>query len=259
MIPMVTIMALAAGGAAEDSISTRHVLELRTYHFESEEKLERFAAYAQSGFIPALNRAGLSPVGVFRLLKADNPKLQLEADSLDLTVLIPHPDSASVFSLPGLLAEDPEAAAAAQAVLGTPLRDPVYRRFESQLLLAFTACPSVEVPTSAPERLLQLRIYESHNGERALRKIEMFNAGGEIALFRKVGLNPVFFGQSLAGTLMPNLTYMLGFKSQTAMDAAWGAFLKHPEWKKLSSDPRYAETVSRITNLILRPLPGSQI
>ena len=35
----------------------------------------------------------------------------------------------------------------------------------------------------AADRVLQLRIYESHNCERAARKMQMFNEGGEIALY----------------------------------------------------------------------------
>ena len=66
-------------------------------------------------------------------------------------------------------------------------------------------------------------------------------------------------GQSIAGTLLPNCTYMVGFENPAAREAAWAAFIKHPEWEKMKNDPKYADTVSRITNLILRPLPGSQI
>jgi len=87
----------------------------------------------------------------------------------------------------------------------------------------------------------------------------MFNEGGELALFRKVGMNPVFFGQRLAGTRMPNLTYMLGFDDEAAQKAAWGRFLAHPEWKKMRSDPKYKDTVSKITNIVLKPTPYSQI
>ena len=43
------------------------------------------------------------------------------------------------------------------------------------------------------------------------------------------------------------------------MEAAWAAFMKDPEWQRLKADPTYADTVSNITNLVLRPLPGSQI
>lgn len=87
----------------------------------------------------------------------------------------------------------------------------------------------------------------------------MFNEGGEIGIFRRVGMNPVLFGQSLAGTLLPNLTYMLAFDSPAAMDGAWLKFRADPEWIKLKDDPAYKDTVSNISNFVLRPLPGSQI
>ena len=252
-------LALGGAGRAAEGTPSRQVLELRTYHFASEEMLKVFSDYLESSLIPGLNRAGVSPVGVFRALKDDNPKLKLKADDLKLYVLLPHADLASALSLPRRLDDDTAAAAATRAVLGAQQGDPVYRRFESQLMLAFVECPKVEVPTRSADRVLQLRIYESPNDDRALRKIEMFNEGGEIGIFRRTGMNPVFFGQSIAGTLLPNLVYMLGFESPGAQEAAWEAFLKDPAWTKLKQDTRYAKTVSRISNYVLRPVAGSQI
>ena len=253
-----SVMLAGAARAAEGS-APRQVIELRTYRFATEQKLEVFADYLATALVPALNRAGVQPVGVLRLRQADNPGLKLEADELKLYVILPHPDLASALSLADRLGADAALTARAQTVLGAPLKDPVYERFEAQLMLGFSQCPAVEVPSLAATRVLQLRLYESHQDERALRKIEMFNQGGEIALFRRLGLHPVFFGQSIAGTALPNLTYMLGFESPAALETAWNAFRQDPAWAKLKDDPRYADTVSRITNLILRPLPGSQI
>lgn len=140
-----------------------------------------------------------------------------------------------------------------------PKDSPAYERFESSLLLAFDGCPQVEVPTLAESRVLQLRIYESHNDERALMKIAMFNTGGEIEIFRRVGMDPVFFGQALVGSKLPNLTYMLSFKDEQAMQEGWGKFGKDPGWLTLRNDETYKDTVSNITNLVLRPARGSQI
>jgi hypothetical protein len=145
------------------------------------------------------------------------------------------------------------------SVLNSSIDNPVYKRVESSLLLAFDKCPKVEVPTNKESRVFQLRIYESHNTIKAKRKIKMFNEGGEIALFRKSGMNPVFFGESIIGSKMPNLTYMLGFDNSEAQKAAWDKFLNDPEWEKLSSDPYYEDTVSNITNMVLRPAASSQI
>jgi hypothetical protein len=254
-------LAALAGGAARvaraEAGGPQQLLQLRTLLFANEEKLKIFADFAAQSMIPAMNRCGVKPVGAFRVFKADNPKL--EADELIIRVLLQFPDAASLLTLSKRMAADTTFAAAQKAVLGTPLKDPVYQRIETQLMLAFTQCPAIEVPTTAADRVLQLRIYESHNCERAARKVEMFNEGGEIALFRRLGMNPVCFGSSIAGTKMPNLHYMLGFESPAAMDAAWKKFRTDPEWAKLKDDPRFKDTVSNITNLVMRPLPGSQI
>jgi len=86
----------------------------------------------------------------------------------------------------------------------------------------------------------------------------MFNAG-EVPIFRRTGLTPVFFGETLVGTRMPSLTYMLTFADMAARDSAWSAFAKDPEWKTLSADARYRENVSAISDIILRPTAHSQI
>jgi len=254
-------LAALAGGAPRvaraEAGGPQQLIQLRTFSFANEEKLKIFADYAAKTMIPAMNRAGVKPVGAFRVLKADNPKS--EADELIVRVLLQFPDAASMLGLARQLAADATFAAEQKAVFDTPMKDPVYLRIETQLLLGFPQCPAIEVPTTAAERVVQLRIYESHNCERAARKIEMFNEGGEIALFRRLGMHPVCFGSSIAGTKMPNLHYMLGFESPAALDAGWKKFRADPDWAKLKDDPRFKDTVSNITNLIMRPLPGSQI
>jgi len=90
--------------------------------------------------------------------------------------------------------------------------------------------------------------------------VEMFHSG-EFEIFLKDGLRPVFFGDTLAGSRMPNLTYMLSFSGMAELEAKWDVFRTDPAWKKLSSSPRYAfdSIVSNISNLILSPLSCSQI
>jgi hypothetical protein len=243
----------------ETERSRKQLLELRLYHFDSAAKQKAFDEFLGRAAVPALNRIEIEPVGVFKMLKSDNPKLDMEADSTDLYVLLPHRSPRSFISLTQRLLEDQAFLQAGEAVLGCPMSDPAYVRFESSLMLAFDGVPRVEVPTKADSRLMQLRIYESHSMERAIKKIEMFNEGGELDVFRRCNMNPVFFGQSLIGDKLPNLTYMLSFENEKAMSDAWSAFGKHPEWQKLRSDPTYKDTVSKVTNLILRPASSSQI
>jgi hypothetical protein len=106
--------------------------------------------------------------------------------------------------------------------------------------------------------MFELRTYESHSDRAALNKLAMFNAG-EVPIFRRTGLTPVFFGETVVGEKMPSLTYMLTFADMPARDAAWAAFSKDPDWKTLSADPQYKENVSAISDIILRPTPYSQI
>ena len=87
----------------------------------------------------------------------------------------------------------------------------------------------------------------------------MFNEGGEIDIFRKTGLRPVFFGETLIGQRLPNLTYMLAFENLAARDKHWEIFQNDPEWKELRADKQYADTVSNITDIILQPVSYSQI
>lgn len=252
-------LAAAGLGQAASAPGSKDLLELRTYHFASAAKQQAFAEFLATAAIPALNRAGVKPVGVWKLLKGDNPNLKLEADSTDLYVLMPHKSAASVAGLIDRLSQDSWFTSDGAGTLMAPKDSPAYTRFESSLLLAFDGAPQVEVPTLAETRLMQLRIYESHCDERALAKIAMFNQGGEIAIFRRNGMNPVFFGQALVGDKLPNLTYALGFEDEAAMKEAWGKFGKDPGWLALRNDPTYADTVSNITNLVLRPVKGSQI
>ena len=247
---LTVVLGLACQGFAQNARSaSTQVLELRHYTFADAQQQKVMIDFLAKVAIPAWNRLDITPVGVFQMADASNT---------DLYVLPPHPSLRSVVRANTRFLADEKVQQDGAAVWETPMKEPVYKRIESSLLLSFTECPKVEVPTKKDTRVFQLRIYESHNETKAKRKIEMFNKG-EIATFRKTGLNPVFFGESLVGDKMPNLTYMVGFDDAAAQKAAWSAFGQHPEWKKMSSDPYYADTVSNITNLVLKPAPGSQI
>ena len=93
-----------------------------------------------------------------------------------------------------------------------------------------------------------------------MRKVEMFHSG-EFEIFLKAGFHPVFFGDTLVGSRIPCLTYMLSFADQAELEACWKLFGNDPDWKKLSSSPRFAsdQLVTNISNLILSPLGCSQI
>ena len=254
-----TTLALPAVSNAKDRKQNKQFLELRIYHFSSQEKQQAFADFLQNALVPACNRAGVRPVGVFKLQTADNPDLKLSADSTDLYVLLPHSSAESLARFSAAVAEDKTFQQAGEAIIHAPKSDPAFLRYESSLMLAFDGFPQVKVPTQAAGRVLQLRVYESHTNERARKKIQMFNQGGELAIFARTGMTGVFFGQTLIGSKLPCLTYMLGFPDEEAQKKAWDTFRNDPEWKQLSKADEYKDAVSNITNLILRPASASQI
>jgi hypothetical protein len=236
--------------------SAPHLLELRRYRFRFGPMEARFAEYAKNVLVPALNRAGVKPVGAFSVVVGpETPVVYL---------LLPHPSPDSVPALAGRLGADPEYQRGAAAFRSLPANDPPYVRRESSLMVAFDSVPAVEVPTGAvagASRIFELRIYESHNESANLKKIEMFEKAGEIELFRRVGLTPVFFARNVVGPALPCLTYMLAFADAAAREKNWAIFREDPAWVKLRSTPGFTnpEILSNITNVLLRPTDYSQI
>ena len=89
-------------------------------------------------------------------------------------------------------------------------------------------------------------------------RVKMFN-DAEISVFYRVKLNPVFFGHMMAGPNVPGIAYMLVFKDMEERDKNWAAFSADTEWKKISQDPQYANTVSNIIRIFMEPLAYSQV
>ena len=230
------------------------VFELRRYRLRSGALASRFAAYAKDALLPGLGRAGLAPIGAWNVtMGPDSPTVHL---------LIPHPDAASVVTLDGRLAADGEYGKAAAASLALPPADPPFLACDSSLHAAVATMPGLEPPSGAAagkDRLFELRTYRSATEAASRRKIEMFEGGGELDLFRRVGLQTVFFGRDLVGPGLPSLTYLVVFADASAREKAWATFRDHPEWAKMRDDPRYADTVSNIDATLLRPTDYSQV
>jgi hypothetical protein len=226
--------------------------ELRIYTLKNGKQQKMVESYFQNAAIPALNRLGSKNIGVFTEYLAQG--------FTKLVVVIPFNSLDDYFKLPEKLAGDAAYQQAGADYLTAQATDPAYERIESSLLKSFAFMPKLEAPEKKP-RIFELRRYESHNETAGKKKIEMFNEGGEIAIFKRVGLTPVFFGETLIGPMRPNLTYLLTFDNMEEHDQNWKTFIGDPEWKKISSMPEYANAriVSNITRTFLIPTAFSQI
>ncbi len=242
-------LAMATESSTKNS---REFYELRVYTLKSDAQQKLVTNYFKDALIPALTRLGSGPVGVFTELK---PTGQTK-----IYALIPYKSIDDFITVGDKLAIDHDYQQAADDYLNAPASDPAYERIESSLLKAFTHMPKMQLPEKKP-RIFELRRYEHATEGAGKKKLEMFNDAGEIDIFKKLGFNPVFFGETIIGPLRPNLTYMITFDDTAAHDAHWKAFGGDPAWKKVSAIPDYADAklVSHITSIMLVPEESSQI
>lgn len=243
------VSSLAIGREREGE-DKQEYFELRRYHLLNRARKKQLEDFLRDVGIAAMNRIGIRPVGVFNVMYGPN--------SPTLCVLLVHKSLESVVQASSGLMAELEPLDRAATYLNLPLSEPAYVRYESSLMVPFSHMPKLEVPKKKP-RIFELRTYESHSIKAGKKKIEMFNEGGEIAIFRKTGLQPVFFGETVIGPKLPNLTYMLVFDGMSERDKRWKVFGGDPDWKKLRANPAYKDTVSNITDIILRPASYSQI
>jgi hypothetical protein len=245
----------AVGASSSGKVLRPEVYELRQYRVRIGHQPGRLREYLQSAALPALKRLGHGPIGVFEPTVGELPAL---------VVLIPHPNLESVASLSARLDADAEHRKAGAAFLEPPAGDPPFLSLESEVLVAFDNLPKLERPAEAAApapRVFELRTYLSPSESAHRRKMDMFLRLGEMEIFRRTGLRPVFFGRAVAGKRLPSFTYLLVFADEAARAAAWAAFRSDAEWDKLRNTPGYtdAEIMAGITTVLLRPAPFSEI
>ena len=252
---LATSAAALSGAASAHAEQAREFYQIRRYSLLSGPQQELTENFLATALIPALARMGIDRIGAFRV--------DIGPETPTYYVLIPGKDPAALAELDLHLAEDQEFLKAADPFWSAPASSPAFQRVEYSLLAAFEGWPRLTPPASSAskaKRIFQLRTYESPSYKDHVVKVKMFHSG-EFDIFAKAGFHMVFFGDTLVGSRMPNLTYMLNFADSAELDAKWDVFRNDPEWKKLSADPRFAyePIVSNITNLILTPLDCSQI
>ena len=232
--------------------SGREFYEIRTYRIETAENQQKVLKYIENAYKPALNRMDIDRVGVFTNAKDDK--------DFSVYMVIPFQDLELYTDRSNMLFDDYGYKRAAAEFFSIPKKSPAYKRIESSFFKAFSGIPVMEIPQFAKEnkpRIYEMRIYESHNEEKAMLKRDMFNVAQEIQLMRDLKMGPVFYGECLSGHNAPNLTYFLSAESFEDSKAYWDVFRKHPRWDKMKNLERYKDTVSKIDVVFLKPVSCS--
>ncbi len=108
-------------------------------------------AYLKKAAIPALNRLGLKPIGVFTELEPKGPA--------SVYVLIPYPSLDSFATAASRVNADSDYQQAGAAYLQAPKSNPAFERIDSWLMLAFAGQPKLRLaPYSLEEEAARLRV-----------------------------------------------------------------------------------------------------
>jgi len=238
---------------ASQAAESGQYYELRVYTTKSEQQQQLINDYWKDAGVPAYNRMGAQPIGVFTELQ-DSPTNKIY-------VLIPFDSLEAFAGAAAKLAEDSAYQKASESFMSLPKTNAPYERFDSSLLSAFSGMKKLQLPPSSAEKkpwVFELRTYTSRTEAKGINKVEMFNAG-EIQVMKEVGLSPVFFAQAIVGSQLPSLTYMVSGENQEEHKKHFGGFGSSPIWKKLSADPQYKDNVAKIISVFLKRTPASQI
>ena len=113
--------------------------------------------------------------------------------------------------------------------------------------------------TSPSDRVYELISYQAATEKLYEKKVEMFTDGGESKIFVDLGFQPIFFGEVLSGSSMPNLMYLTTFKNKESQEKHWNEFRASPAWISLKEDEQYDNTVSEIEKYNLQPTDYSEL
>ena len=119
--------------------------------------------------------------------------------------------------------------------------------------------PRIELPAATAAkgpRLFELRTYESTSEKAHRAKVRMFAEIGEIDIFKRVGLTPVFFGRTLSGPRMPNLVYMLVHENMAGREQQLGCLQQRSGVEEAVVDGRLQRRGDRLEHHDRLPSTG---
>ena len=228
--------------------------QIRIYKMKSNEQLLSVDAYLKDAFLPALHRFGIKKIGVFKPISNDTATIK------SVYVFIPFDSEKTFFKLDKKLRKDEVYMSASKSFREAASTDPPFDRMESVLLEAFEQQKHFIAPVKNPETIYEWRSYESPTELLHDKKINMFEKE-EVALFKKLNFNVVFYAKVISGTRMPNFVYMPSFSSVDDKNAHWKTFGADPDWKTMQAKPEYENkvSVSRIESIMMKATEYSDL
>ena len=221
---------------------------IQVYHCSTSKQIANIDAFLKNTFLPYIHENGIQKVGVFAPLDNDT------ARDKRLYVWVPFKNIQKLDELDQKIeALDPMGNAAIIHLESADSSLP-YTRIEKIITRAFKFQPqyvTTSTLTKSSSRVYEYRSYESPTEDMHLRKVHMFNEGGEVTLFASLNFNAIFYSKVIAGSSMPNLIYMTSFNNMEDRNAHWKSFVEAPLWKKISVAPEYLNSVNRNETVLM--------
>lgn len=234
----------------------RSYYEIKQYHLKSDAQVQEVDKFLETAYLPALHRAGFFHIGVYHWMGNDT------SAEKRVYVFIPLHSLEDMNKIEELMVKDKQLQEAGAAYWNAAYNESPFQRVETTVLKAFPKMPTFKAPDlkgKKTDRVYELRSYEGPTERLYRQKVDMFNNGGEVALFSRLQFNAVFYAEVIAGSHMPNLMYMTSFDNQASRDEHWKAFGSSPEWVRLKALPQYLNTVSRADIQLLHPTEFSEL
>lgn len=245
------LFAMIAGASFSQATSTKKsdYYQIYVYHFNSAEQEAVLDHYLSKAYIPAAKKFGIKQVGAFKPISNDTASDKL----LVVVSTLRHLDQ--LVQLPIALLANEEYQKEGASYINASYDKVPYTRMETIILKGFRLATSIQLPNlsnGVDKKIYELRSYESPTEKYYRNKVEMFNEGGEIPLFKRLNFNAIFYGDVLAGSKMPNLMYMTSFESMEAREQHWKEFFDSPEWKALIGNKYYEKNVSKVNIWLMK-------
>ena len=236
---ILTVMFMGISSISNAAKKDADFYQVKVYHLKNDGQVAQVDAYLQNAYLPALHRKGIKNIGVFKPIANDTALVKL------IYVLIPFKSVEQWSGMDSELKKDKAYSDAAESFLNASSDKAPFDRMESILLEAFPVQDHLLIPaTKTPDRVFEMRSYESPTLELAEKKMAMFNDKEEVEIFKRLGFNPVFYGKVVSGSRMPNLMYMPVFDNLEKRNEGWKTFGGDARWKEVSAMPEHENKVS---------------
>jgi len=241
LILIFILMSCSFNSKAQKHRSNDYYL-IKIYHCSNSTQIDEVEAYTGKQLIPFLHNLGIGPVGIFKPINNDT------LSDKKLIVWIPLKELEILEKIEQKIAGISPFGNDSLVNADSSRQGVYYNRIETILTAAFKNQPHFKAKasfTKSADNIYEYRSYESASENLHLRKVHMFNEGGEINIFERLHFNALFYSRVIVGSRMPNLIYMTRFADKADRDAHWNQFGKDPEWKRISFLPDYKNSVSK--------------